>query len=152
DLDADVNDALTSWSVPSADGWRPRVTARMLLTHLGGLTVWGFPGYALDGDIASPVDVLAGRGNTPAVRPEAGPGLMWRYSGGGYTVLQQLLADAAGEPFAELARRLVLEPAGMTHSTFEQPLPARLAGDATVAHISMQRADDGPWHAYPELA
>jgi CubicO group peptidase (beta-lactamase class C family) len=65
-------------------------------------------------------------------------------------VLQQLLADVTGRPFAALARELVLEPAGMTHSTFEQPLPA--GRDAARAHDGAGEPLAGGWHVYPELA
>src|SRR5436309_1078733 len=45
DLDADVNRYLRSWRVPANDGWQPVVTLRQLLSHTGGTTVHGFPGY-----------------------------------------------------------------------------------------------------------
>jgi len=38
DLDADINDALTTWQLPANDGWQPRVTLRHLLSHTAGLT------------------------------------------------------------------------------------------------------------------
>ena len=46
DLDADVNDMLTSWRVPPNAAWQPRVTLRQIASHSAGLTVGGFPGYA----------------------------------------------------------------------------------------------------------
>ena len=64
------------------------------------------------------------------------------YSGGGYAVIQQLIADTVGLPFAQAARLLVLEPLGMTRSTFEQPLPTGLRPAA--ARLG--------WHIYPESA
>ena len=36
---------------------------------------------------------------------------MYRYSGGGAEVMQQLLMDVTGQPFPELMKRLVLGPA-----------------------------------------
>ena len=44
DLDADVNDVLTSWRVPPSAEWQPRVTLRQIASHSAGLTVGGFPG------------------------------------------------------------------------------------------------------------
>jgi len=52
---------------------------------------------------------------------------MWRYSGGGYQILQQLLEDVTGRVFADLAAELVLRPAGMTTATYAQPDPANAA-------------------------
>lgn len=58
-------------------------------------------------------------------------------------MIQQLaLTDADGRPFEQLAREWVLDPIGMTNSTFEQPLPAARAGARTAV----------PWHVYPEQA
>ena len=38
------------------------------------------------------------------------PGLAFRYSGGGVTVLQQMLLDVTGESYAQAVERLVLGP------------------------------------------
>jgi len=52
------------------------VTLRELLTHTGGTTVHGFPGYATDAPVPTLVQVLNGEkpANTPAIRSEAAPG------------------------------------------------------------------------------
>jgi CubicO group peptidase (beta-lactamase class C family) len=76
----------------------------------------------------------------------------WRYSGGGYTVAQLLMTEAAGEPFPQLLQRLVLKPLGMTQSSFAQPLPeARHAVAATGYHADGKPVE-GKWHSYPEMA
>jgi CubicO group peptidase (beta-lactamase class C family) len=49
-------------------------------------------------------------------------------------------------------RDLVLRPAGMTHSTYEQPLPESRAGEAAHAHDARGREIAGRWHTYPEMA
>ena len=41
------------------------------------------------------------------------PGYMVKYSGGGYSVVQQLLIDVTGTPFPEYMQQQVLEPLGM---------------------------------------
>ena len=135
-LDTDVNQALTSWKIPpSAAAPGAVVTLRELLNHTAGLTVPGFPGYAAGTPIPTLVQILNGeqRANTAPVRLEAPPGSRWIYSGGGYTVMQQLLIDVSHEQFAKLMRDAVLAPIGMTRSTYEQPLPVELrAGALTV--------------------
>jgi len=152
ELDVDLNDVLTSWRVPPVGAWQPRVTLRQLLSHTGGLTVHGFPGYRRDEQAPGLVAVLDGEGNTRPVRVGSVPGLQFSYSGGGYCVLQQLLIDEVGEPFPELARRLVLEPLGMERSTYEQPLPRRLHSEAADGHRTGGRPVEGGWHVYPEMA
>ena len=67
-------------------------------------------------------------------------------------VLQQVLEDATGRPFAELMRELVLEPLGMSRSGYTQPLPDELHGQAATAHGSDGTPVEGGWHVYPELA
>ena len=152
-LDTDVNGALTSWQVPESPLTADEaVTLRRLLTHTAGLTVHGFPGYARSAEIPDAVGVLEGRGNTDPVRVDVTPGSRWRYAGGGYTVAQVLLSDVTGQPFADLMRERVLGPAGMTASTYEQPLPeARWAEAATAYRDDGQAVEEG-WHVYPEQA
>ena len=152
DLDVDVNDALRSWRIPPNGDWQPRVTLRQLLSHTAGLTVHGFPGYPLGGPTPSLIDVLEGRGNTQPVRVRTMPGLQFSYSGGGYTVLQQLVIDLTGRPFADVARELVLEPLGMEESTYEQPLPEAWRSRAATGHRTAGIPVQGRWHVYPELA
>jgi hypothetical protein len=80
------------------------------------------------------------------------PGSEWRYSGGGYTVVQLLIADLTGRPFPEYMKETVLDPIGMKNSTFEQPLPSEKAAVAASAHRSTGKVIPGQWHIYPELA
>jgi CubicO group peptidase (beta-lactamase class C family) len=152
-LDDDVNRWLRSWRVPASDAANGRaVTLRGLLTHTSGLTVHGFPGYVSGQDAPGTVGVLRGDGNTAAVLVDAEPGTLWRYSGGGYTVMQLLVEEVTGEPFADVMRRLVLEPLGMRQSTFEQPLTSGLRPHAAAGHAADGAAVSGRFHTYPEMA
>jgi CubicO group peptidase (beta-lactamase class C family) len=153
DLDADINRYLKSWKLPPSETLAgDSVTARRLMTHSAGLTVHGFPGYARSATVPSTVGVLDGQGNTDPVRVDLKPGTEWRYSGGGYTILQLLLADLTGKPFAELLRELVLGPAGMTSSTYEQPLPEARWGEAATGYRDDGAPVEESWHVYPEQA
>jgi CubicO group peptidase (beta-lactamase class C family) len=155
DMDAPVNDKLVSWKVPENEfSEREKVTLRRLLTHSAGLTVSGFPGYATSEQIPTPVQVLDGEkpANTPPVRVDMIPGSEWRYSGGGFVVTQLLVADMSGRPFQDYMQTTVLAPLGMTHSTFEQPLPREKAGQAASGHQANGEVVKGRWHVYPELA
>ena len=80
------------------------------------------------------------------------PGAQWRYSGGGFVVTQLLVADVSGRPFQEYMQTTVLATLGMTHSTFEQPLPRDKANQAASAHQANGEVIKGRWHVYPELA
>jgi CubicO group peptidase (beta-lactamase class C family) len=46
----------------------------------------------------------------------------------------------------------VLKPLGMTNSTYEQPLPAAMAGAAAAGYFTDGRGVRGRWHVYPEMA
>jgi CubicO group peptidase (beta-lactamase class C family) len=155
DLDRDVNSWLTSWHVPAnAFTAQHAVTLAGLISHTAGFTVHGFPGYDVDSAIPTLAQVLDGRrpANTDSIRVADVPGHAYSYSGGGYTVMQQLLVDVTRRPFPEFLRRTVLEPLGMRHSTYEQPLPARLSLNAATAHRADGQPLHGRWHVYPEMA
>ncbi len=154
-LDEDVNAKLTSWKLPdSRFTATEKVTLRRLLTHSAGLTVWGFPGYASTVAVPTVPQVLDGLppANTAAVRNDTTPGARWLYSGGGFTIAQLLASDVAGEPFPRLMQRLVLAPAGMTRSTYENPLPAAYSRAAASGHERIDTPVLGRYHTYPEMA
>jgi CubicO group peptidase (beta-lactamase class C family) len=128
------------------------VTPRLLLSHRAGTNVPGFPGYEPGAPLPTLDQILQGSppANTPAVRVTQMPGEAFRYSGGGTMVLQRLAVDAAAAPFEKIAATLVLEPAGMTRSSFTQPMPESTP-DVTVAHGVNGEPLSGHGHVYPEL-
>jgi CubicO group peptidase (beta-lactamase class C family) len=109
---------------------------RRLLSHTSGARVDFYPGYERGADVPSLAEV---RAEVTFDRAAVG---RFHYSGGGYVVVQSLLEEATGTPFAQLADELVLGPLGMGDSTFEQPLPFEL----------QERAARDDWHVYPEAA
>ena len=154
-LDTDINATLRSWKLPpSTFTEREKVTLRRLLTHTAGLTVWGFPGYRMGTPIPTVQQVLDGAppANTAAVRNDTLPGARWLYSGGGITIAQLMATDVTGEPFPALMKRLVLDPAGMRRSTFENPLPASRDKEAASGHERLDTPVTGRYHVYPEMA
>lgn len=154
-LDEDVNARLVSWKVPENElTTTEKVTLRRLLSHTAGLTVHGFGGYPADAAVPTVVELLDGEkpANSAAVRVDVVPGSAWRYSGGGYTVMQQLVVDVAGKPFPVLLDELVLGPLGMADSTYEQPLPEDRRGAAASGHRSDGGLLPGRYHTYPEMA
>lgn len=154
-LDADVNTRLVSWKLPDSEFTRDKkVSLRTLLSHSGGTTVHGFRGYAAAEPVPTVVQLLGGSkpANSQAVVVDAIPGSQWRYSGGGFTVAQLMMTDVTQQPFAQLMQSSVLEPLGMRHSTYAQPLPPHLQRVAASAHDSAGVAIKGRWHTYPEQA
>ena len=104
------------------------VTPRSLMSHTSGADDgFGFPGYEPAAPRPSVVQILDGQppSNVGRVTFARAPYAAYKYSGGGVTLMQLLLTDLTGEPFAALMRTRVLDPLGMTSSTFEQPPPTR---------------------------
>ncbi len=154
-LDAPVNSTLVSWKLPESPAAKGKpVTLRELLTHTAGVTVHGFPGYAANAPVPTLVEVLNGQkpANTPPIRLESEPGAKWNYSGGGYTVMQEMMLDVSKQPFPKLLHDVVLGPMGMTHSTYQQPLPAERRAEAAVPYQADGTAVEGGAHTYPEMA
>jgi len=154
-LDEDVNKKLVGWKIPAgAQTAEAPVTLRNLLSHTAGTTVHGFAGYAAGQRVPSLIQVLHGAkpANSPPVRVDTLPNTMFRYSGGGYTIVQLLMTSTTGKDFTPLMNELVLGPIGMKSSTYEQPLPATLQAAAATAHDDAGRPIPGRWHTYPEQA
>ena len=155
DLDQDVNAKLTSWRVPANEfDAEHKVTLRGLLSMTGGIGVPGFIGYDPGAPLPTLTQILDGAppANSPKVTVIAVPGSGFRYSGGGYEIAEALMQDATGKAFPNLMQELVLEPAGMTRSTFAQPLPAVLQADAASGHFGDGRELPGRWRVCPEHA
>jgi CubicO group peptidase (beta-lactamase class C family) len=153
DLDSDVNNYLKNWKIQDNKFTEiEKVTLRRLLTHTAGMTVHGFPGYQQKDTFPSIVTVLNGKGNTGPVFVDTIPGSIWRYSGGGYTVMEKLVEDISGLPFEKYMAINILPKTGMTNSTYEQPLPASLYSKASAAYNSKGEIVEGLWHNYPEQA
>lgn len=133
DLDAPVSRYLTRWRLPHSRYDNDAVTVRRLLSHTAGLTDGlGFLGYAppqvppsLEQELTHSADAFPGRSGV--IRVGARPGDTWRYSGGGYLILQLLIEEVTHQSFNDYMRGAVLRPLGMTSSTFVDPDPGRLA-------------------------
>jgi CubicO group peptidase (beta-lactamase class C family) len=90
------------------------VTVRELLTHTGGV---GTPGELF----AETVPDLASLAGPVLACGERGT---FKYSSGGYAALGQLIADETGLPYAEAVTGMILEPLGMSASSFPSAWPA----------------------------
>ncbi len=119
-LDAPVERYLTRWHLPPSNFDNSGVTIRRLLSHTAGLSIPGYPGVAPGNPLPTLEQALSGEaGAAGSVRVEFAPGTKFSYSGGGYTLLQLVIEEIAHDTFASYMRHEVLQPLGMTHSSFE---------------------------------
>ena len=95
----DLNRPLQDYVDLGLEGTARKITALHVLTHSTGLTNWRF------------------QPNLPLVSAFE-PGTRWQYSGEGFVLLQRVVEKIVGRPIAEYMRTAVLEPLGMTQSTF----------------------------------
>ncbi len=155
DLDENVNNKLDSWRIPDNEYTKEeKANLRRLLSHSAGLTVHGFRGYAQGEEIPTVQQVLDGEepANSDPIRVDIEPGTQFRYSGGGFTVVQHMLTELKNKPFPQIMREDVLDPLNMRLSTYEQPLPENRRGEEAIAHRSNGKPIEGKWHTYPEMA
>jgi non-ribosomal peptide synthase protein (TIGR01720 family) len=152
DLDEDIHKYLRTWRLG-----RP-VTLRSLLSHTAGLNEDEFDGAGAchpHAPIPSLAQVLGGQAPaaTAPVRADQPPG-RYRYSGNHFVVVEQVLQDATGQPFAELMRRLVFEPLGMRDSGYggcgsgHGPRPPG-GGAVALGHGAGGVPISGGWRVYP---
>jgi CubicO group peptidase (beta-lactamase class C family) len=154
-LDENINSKLETWKLPDNEFTaKKKVTLANLLSHTGGLTVHGFPGYAVGEKIPSLSQILDGvePANTAPVRVDLEPGTKFRYSGGGTTIAQLAIMDIEKKPYPEIAKETVLGPLNMTNSTYSQPLPEDWRKKAASGHRGDGSLVPGKIHIYPEMS
>ena len=154
-LDQPINNFLKRWHLPENElTQQTPVTLAHLLSHTAGTTVHGFRGYAQSDVQPTAIQVL--KGDACAVSDpvivDTLPGTQFRYSGGGTTIAQLAMEDASGKPFAQILQEQVLDPSGMTKSTFANPLPDAFQQDIACGHLADGQVVPGRWHNYPTQA
>ena len=152
-LDQDVNTYLQGWKVPENTLTQgEKVTLRKLLTHTAGMTVHGFPGYKQTDTFPTTTDVLNGLGNTPKITIDTIPGSIWRYSGGGYTVMQKVVEEVTKQSFEDYINTAILQPFNMKNSTYSQPIDSTKYTNISAAYNRKGKMIEGKWNNYPEKA
>ena len=115
DLDADIS-AYLDFEIERR--FDEPLTLRHLLTHSAGFEErW---------KVAPTTDLEAYVKNDPPAQVFA-PGTTPAYSNYGMALAGYIVQRVSGQPFETYVREHVLEPAGMTSSTYEQPLPKDMA-------------------------
>ena len=115
DLDADIS-AYLDFEIERR--FDEPLTLRHLLTHSAG--------FEEHGSLTPTTDLEAYVKNDPPAQVFA-PGTTPGYANYGMALAGYIVQRVSGQPFETYVREHVLEPAGMTSSTYEQPLPKEMA-------------------------
>ncbi len=155
DLNSDINKYLITWKFPyDSVSHNKLITITNLLSHTGGLTIHGFPGYEKDAALPTLPQILDGQkpANTEPVRSVSEPGKNVIYSGGGVTISQLIVMDITNQPYDVYLQKNVLYPLGMTGSSFTQPPPAASEKILATGYKADGSEVPGKYHIYPEQA
>jgi CubicO group peptidase (beta-lactamase class C family) len=153
DLDRDVNQYLKTWKISESSYLkREKVTLRRLLSHTAGVNGYWFEGYAQKDTLPSLNDVLSGKGNSEKIRVDTVPGTRFKYSGGGYAIIQKVIEEVTGKGFVQLMNDEVFVPLKMTNSTYGIPLPENLQRNVSAAFNHKGEMVEGLWYNYGILA
>lgn len=123
-LDTPISIYLKRWRLPSGKYDNDEITARRLLSHTAGLTdELGYSGFenpdsvqTLEASLTKAKDADKGKSGTVEVGIQ--PGSRWKYSGGGYTLLQLVVEETSGQSFNEFMVGNLFKPLNMTSSTY----------------------------------
>ena len=160
-LDAPAERFVRRWPVPPSAFPVRAVTVRRLLNHTSGLSPGGDTYRRPDQPAQSAADLLrlGGAGTEPAalVLPA---GKQFLYSVPGYTILQMMIEDQSGRPYADYMRDTVIRPLGMASSSYQwdAPLRPRTATPYVTDHgaspvdIPQDQAADSLFSTAPDLA
>jgi CubicO group peptidase (beta-lactamase class C family) len=121
DLDRDVNGYI-DFAIPVPEGGVP-VTLRLLLTHRAGFEEH-LKGLFSRNPEPEPLGRWLASNQPQRLFPK---GDVEAYSNYGLALAGYIVERVSGEPFASYVQRYILDPLGMSHSTFRQPLPRDLA-------------------------
>ncbi len=155
DLKRSVNEQLKSWQIPENKFSKKKtITPELLLMHLSGLNVHGYHGYSVYDTIPTIIDILNGTSpaNSEPMEVILEPRNKWKYSGGGYTVLQLLMEEVSGKSFPQLMKENLFDPLGIKNSTFSHILSKSEEESIAKAYKYDGSMVKGGYHIYPEKA
>jgi CubicO group peptidase (beta-lactamase class C family) len=124
DLDTPISKYLTRWQLPPSEFDNEQVTVRRLLSHTAGLTDGlGYSGFehpdavqTLEASLTKAADADAGVSGI--VKVGIKPNSDWKYSGGGFTLLQLIVEETSGQSFNEFMKVNLFQPLNMNSSTY----------------------------------
>ena len=122
-IDDPVEKYLSRWQLPASEFDNSKVTVRNLLSHTSGLIDGlGYAGFSsldsiqtLEESLTKAADAFHTEGITKVGHE---PNSQYKYSGGGYTLLQLVIEEVSGLSFNEYMTEAVFEPLKMENTSF----------------------------------
>jgi len=165
DLDQPAERYVASWPLASSRFPAKGVTPRLLLTHRSGLNA-GEDEFRKPSDrAATPAELIAREGPPEQGRPGRArlvgrAGADFIYSVPGYMLLQMIIEHQSGRPFGGFMHDAVLQPLGMTTSSFdwdprlrnETATPYLAGGRPSAVRVPQDQAADGLFSTAGDLA
>jgi CubicO group peptidase (beta-lactamase class C family) len=136
DLDRDVNDYL-DFKIPDKFG-KP-ITMRNLMTHTGGFEDGFHDAFVKKESQLVPLRDYMIKRMPARIYP---PGKVVAYSNYGASLAGYIVQRLSGEMYADYIAHHILQPLGMTHSTFVQPLPKAFVSNMSNGYA--KASDDKP--------
>ncbi|MET4637218.1 serine hydrolase domain-containing protein [Mycetocola sp. 2940] len=158
-LDEPIESYLTRWAFPPSEYDAGGVTVARVLNHTAGLN--RVDGYFLPLDQPLPTieESLDGNnGGGQSLRIALEPGQQFNYSNAGYTLLQLMIEEVTGQRFSDFMQEVILDPLGMTNSTFDPEIVADQAtgyyssGDPLPHYRLTEQAAGGLYSTANDLA
>ncbi len=113
-----VEKYLTRWHLAQTGFDNNKVTIRRILSHTAGLSREGYPGVVPTEEIPPVEEILTGKNkDKPDVRVIIEPGTRFKYSGGGFTLLQLVIEEITGEKYTDFIKKEILIPLGINQNT-----------------------------------
>jgi CubicO group peptidase (beta-lactamase class C family) len=131
DIDADVNNYLTQFKIEDTFPGQP-ITLRHIMTHTPGWEDGGL-GYLITNDVDRIMPLAESLEKYQPDRINL-PGVHTSYSNYGTALAGLIVSNISGLPFNEYLQKNIFDVLGMEHSSFEEPLPERLAADMAKAY------------------
>lgn len=124
DLEAPISKYLKSWTLPESKYTTNReISWKDLLSHTAGTSQHGFADFYEGDTLPSIIESLQGK--LPRYDKEIEilftPGTDWKYSGGGYVIVQLALEDYFKKSISQLAKDHIFIPLKLKNTTMIQP-------------------------------
>lgn len=129
-LNDDINKYLKRFQIPKT--YPQPITFAHLLTHSDGFdSGWGIGAFSRSQSKMTPLGDFIAKRLPPRIMP---PGEVFLYSDVGINLAGYLVEEISGIPFPQYIEKNILQPLGMLHSSFSQPLPPQLAANLAVGY------------------